>query len=447
MQKLYGERSSVKGGKAFPRLKTKWYHRCYQDTKAVGNGSASPSRMTGDKLESREDAGLGCNLLPTAWSVSRDDMEQRSYRIILEGTIIDGLDRHDVVTKLAVLFGKDAGTVEKLLSGRARPIRTGIDLDTAKKYRTIIKNAGAVVRIEQDTPVAKPPERIPEARAPEFAERGPGTECPRCGYSPMRSDDVLIVRGDCPRCGFLVRKTDLTPISTESEVRSDVELGEGVLVVYGEREPASWLRRSLAGVYSFGVFLLVYWCVLLLFIFAFFPPGDIPSLIARDFIFIAAANFPLVLSSMSMCLVLFVFPLFRNGSTPGQQAFGIRMSFLGEGELTALVVALALRVLAVGTVSFVPGILFLRVWGLFFSPLGYPLTAIVVMAGVGWAALAIHAYGTATKRGVLDVVTGSIQTEEGLLPTNPWKKALTPLSGALAFLVLVGLVLPYVFKG
>ena len=373
-------------------------------------------------------------------------MERRLYRIILEGTIADGLDRRDVVRKLSGVFRKEAGAIEKLLSGKPRTIRKGIDLDTAEKYRSILVKAGATVHIEPEPSTIKMPVPSAVPSVPEVREREPGRECPRCGYAATRPDDVLIVRGDCPRCGYLVRKTELTPISTELERRSNLEMGEEALGIYGSREPASWRRRSLAAIYSFGIFLLVYWCIVLLLILVFFPPASIPSLIARSFVSVATSNFPLVLASVSICLVLFVFPLFRHGSTPGQEVFGIRMSFQGEGELPVLIMALALRALAVGIVSFVPGMLFLRMWNFFFMPLEHPVVAMVPVAGEAWTALAIHAYGTSDRRGILDVVAGSIQAEEGLLPSSPWTKALIPLAGACGFLVLVGMVLPYLFR-
>jgi uncharacterized RDD family membrane protein YckC len=370
-------------------------------------------------------------------------MERQSYRIILEGTIKEGLERTVVVQTLSHVFGRDTGTVEKLLAGRPRLIRTQLDLETASKYRTIIERAGALCRIEPDPASVE----IPEPAAPEPTAPAPSDEkgitCPRCGYRPSRSDDVLIVRGDCPRCGLLVQKTDQI-LRTEGQQVPALESKDEPPNIYGERVPASWLRRGLAATYSLGAFLLVYWCIVLAFMVVFFPLETIPSLIARDFVPIAVANFPLVLSSASIFLVMFAYPLFKDGSTPGQQAFGIRMLFLGEGNITALMLALALRTLAAGTVSFVPGLLFQRAWRMVFTPVERPLMAMVVTAGLAWAALAAHAHRTPDKRSALDIVAGSIQTEESIMPPNPWKKALTPLAGALGFLIVVGFILPYV---
>jgi len=302
-------------------------------------------------------------------------MERQLYTLVLEGTIREGLERVVVVKDLSVVFKKETATIEKLLSGRPRPIRTELDLETASKYQKIIEKAGALCRIEPEpvsmgTITYAAPQLEPPAPPEEM-----GLSCPRCGYKPSRPDDVLIVRGDCPRCGLLVRKNDRS-LLPEGEQGLNLESTEELPSMYGEREPASGLRRGLAAVYSLGAFLLAYWGIVLAFMVVFFPLESIPSLIARNFISIAVANFSLVLSSVSMFLVMFVYPLLMDGSTPGQKAFGIRMSFLGEGNVTALMLALALRTLAAGTVSFVPGLLFERAWRMIFIPVGQPLVAI-----------------------------------------------------------------------
>lgn len=371
-------------------------------------------------------------------------METQLYRLVLEGTIREGLERPVVVKNLSVVFRQETATVEKLLSGRPRLIRTELDLETASKYQGIIEKAGALCRIEPEpVSVGTVTLAAAEVQPPPALPEDMGLSCPRCGHKPSRPDDVLVVRGDCPRCGLLARKKDRS-LLPEGERGTGPETPEEPPSIYGEREPASELRRGLAAVYSFGAFLLTYWAIVLAFMMVFFPLESIPSLIARNFISIAAANFPLVLSSVGMFLVMFVYPLFMNGSTPGQHAFGIRMLFLGEGNVTALMLALALRTLAAGTVSLVPGLLFERALGAIFIPVGRPLIAIVVMAGLAWAAVAVHAHRSPDRRSIMDIVAGSIQTEESIMPANPWKKALMPLTAAIGFLILVGLILPRV---
>lgn len=370
-------------------------------------------------------------------------MEKQLYTLVLESTIREGLELPVVVKNLSVVFRKETATVEKLLSGGPRPIRTQLDLETASKYQKIIEKAGALCRIEPEpisvgTVTFAAPEPQPPAPPEEM-----GLSCPRCGYKPSRSDDVLVVRGDCPRCGLLVRKKD-RGLLPEGEQGLDLESTEELPSIYGEREPASGLRRGLAAIYSLGAFLLVYWSIVLAFMVVFFPLESIPSLIARNFISIATANFPLVLSSVSMFLVMVIYPLFMDGSTPGQKAFGIRMSFLGEGNVTALMLGLALRTLAAGTVSLVPGLLFERAWRTIFIPVGQPLVAMIVLAALAWAAVAVHAHRTPDRRSILDIIAGSIQTEESIMPASPWKKALMPLIAAVGFLIVVALILPRV---
>lgn len=374
-------------------------------------------------------------------------MEERSYRVILEGTIKEGVDRKDVVRKLSVVFKKDEAFVEKLLSGCSKPIRTGVDAETASKYQSIIRKIGAIVRVDPE-PVTE--ELVPPGSDPRPAEASDIKEpvvCPRCGYKPSKPDDVILVRGDCPKCGILVRQTGASPVRANTDDLAADGIPEDYPNLYGEREPASWHRRGLAACYTFGVFLLVYYGIVLLFILVFFPPASVPLLMGRDFLSVALANFPLLLSAVSIFLVTFVFPLFREGSTPGQKAFNIKMLFLGEGTVSGLLLALALRSLAVGAVSYAPGLAFLRLWGLVFDePPAFRYFVVALLAALAWAGVATYSARSEDGRGVLDIIAGAIQTEEGILPSKPWFRAIPPVAIACAFLLIVGFLLPLALR-
>ncbi|MEW6138536.1 MAG: RDD family protein [Thermodesulfobacteriota bacterium] len=374
-------------------------------------------------------------------------MEERSYRVILEGTIREGVARKDVVRKLSVVFKKDEVFVERLLSGCSRPIRTGVDAETASKYQSIIRKIGAIVRVEPDPVTEELAPAGDDPRPAEASEKEEPVVCPRCGYTPSKADDVILVRGDCPRCGLIVRRTGASTVRETAEDLDDEGMPEDYPNLYGAGKPASWHRRGLAACYTFGVFLLVYFGVVLLFILVFFPPASVPLLVGRDFLSVALANFPLLLSAVSIFLVTFVFPLFREGSTPGQKAFSIRMLFLGEGTLSGLLLALALRSLAVGAVSYAPGLVFLRLWGLVFDePPESHYFVVALLAALAWAGIAMYSARSTDGRGVLDIIAGAIQTEEGILPPKPWLRAILPVGIACAFLLLVGFLLPLALR-
>ncbi|MBM3302945.1 MAG: hypothetical protein FJY85_23740, partial [Deltaproteobacteria bacterium] len=133
-------------------------------------------------------------------------VSDESYRVILEGTVREGFKRGRVVKNLAALFKKDLASVERLLSGKPRPIRTGVKRETASRYVKIIQEAGAVAWVELEAPPKAEPEVTEQpVVVPEKEPIVPDVICPRCGYQASREDDVMLVRGDCPKCGLLVR--------------------------------------------------------------------------------------------------------------------------------------------------------------------------------------------------------------------------------------------------
>ena len=96
-------------------------------------------------------------------------MAERSYKVILDGTIGGDADREEVVRKLAALFKKDVGVVERLLLAAPRQIRKGLNPAEARKYKQILERIGASVRVEPDEPV--PAEHLPPVPQPEKQER------------------------------------------------------------------------------------------------------------------------------------------------------------------------------------------------------------------------------------------------------------------------------------
>ncbi|MBI5571054.1 MAG: hypothetical protein HY914_14010 [Desulfomonile tiedjei] len=93
-------------------------------------------------------------------------MTDRSYKVILDGTIRNGVDRGEVVRKLAALFNKDVEVVEKLLLAAPRQIRKGLNAAEAQKYKQVLERIGASVRVERDdldrpglTPAVPQPEK------------------------------------------------------------------------------------------------------------------------------------------------------------------------------------------------------------------------------------------------------------------------------------------------
>ncbi|OOZ37740.1 hypothetical protein [Solemya velesiana gill symbiont] len=70
------------------------------------------------------------------------------FDIYFSGQIIEGNDPDQVKQKIAQMFKADAAQVERMFSGKPIRIKSGVDQDTAIKYRGAFKNAGALIDIK-----------------------------------------------------------------------------------------------------------------------------------------------------------------------------------------------------------------------------------------------------------------------------------------------------------
>ncbi len=412
-------------------------------------------------------------------------MKARSYRIVLEPDLKEGLDRSRVVNKLAALFKRNEVVVEKLLASSPRIIRKGLELDTAQKYVRLIRGAGAAARIEQEEasePQAEPgPEPVadsgevaveketqPEpviqpsaaearrhnerARAKAEIEPKPtselpyahvgGNTCPRCGYEATGDDDVLMVRGDCPRCGLLVNKDlGIGRVSGSRDEPSVIAYYEGTI-------PASWERRGLASIYTFSLFLAIYAALTLMFILVFAPLDSTGGYIGKRFLASAFDAFPVFSTTLIVLGLCLAVPFFNGGRSWAQAKFEINLLYTEEAQAGGLLLSLVFRVAAVLMLSFLPGMVVLwlgRSFSYFESDWAGNMVT-VVSAALGWAASWIYLLRRPDKRSILDLATGTIQIEETLLPDEARRQALVPFAAAAGFWILVGWVFPLIFK-
>lgn len=74
-------------------------------------------------------------------------MSDQQFDIIFRGDIVLGHQLADVKAKLQQLFKADAAKVEALFSGRPVPLKRGLDLASAEKYKEALLKAGAQVNI------------------------------------------------------------------------------------------------------------------------------------------------------------------------------------------------------------------------------------------------------------------------------------------------------------
>ncbi|MES2676026.1 MAG: hypothetical protein V4660_17440 [Pseudomonadota bacterium] len=94
-------------------------------------------------------------------------MSEQQYDIIFRGDIVLGHQLADVKLRLQHLFKADAAKVDSLFSGRPVPLKRGLDLSSAQKYREALINAGVQIELvaSVDASATAPVIIKPEARA------------------------------------------------------------------------------------------------------------------------------------------------------------------------------------------------------------------------------------------------------------------------------------------
>ncbi|AFM26630.1 hypothetical protein [Desulfomonile tiedjei] len=417
-------------------------------------------------------------------------MESYRYEIILESAIQEGLERSQVVKKLAALFKRDEPAIDKLLTLCPRIIRKDVDRETARKYVMLIKAAGGTARIRMEKSAETPAHTdspvqadraLPENRsgqpvqtdspAPEpandtplkgsvFAYASSGSDdpaqsdsvvektaesgkishlsCPRCGYSAEREDDVMFVRGDCPRCGLLVRK------ELAHAIQEDDEQEEREIDLYEAKMPATWERRALASLYHFSLFLAAHAGFTLLCIFLFAPLESVGDYIFRNFLRTGLEAFPLFSAVAFILAACIGVPLINGGRTWAQSKFEISLLYTDEAQTGGLYFSLIFRAAAICAISFVPG-LFVGWVAQSMNWLRHEIIWFIIMtvcAALSWGAACYYALKRPDKRSLLDLAAGTIQVEETVLPDKARMMAFGLFAAATGFWIVLGILLP-----
>jgi len=372
-------------------------------------------------------------------------LANKTYKVILAGSIRTGFDRDAVLKNLARLFNRSPDLIEKLLAGEPRVIRRGLDFTTAEKYQETLRQAGAISHIEpEEQPSSEVHEQVGRAQYGPQPAVAHELVCPRCGYEPTSDEDVLVIRGDCPRCGLLVKRDARSLISDDSESIPKADASE----VYGEREPATWKRRILASMHTLTIFLTAYLLFFFIFVILVLPPDQIFRTVAREFLSTVLAAFPMVIMSLTVFVVSFVLPLVTGGRSWGQQLTDIGVLYAGETRMGGLQLALALRAGAILMVSLIPGLVAIHVgrWlGLAVGP--WATNTVMFVAGViGWTLSWIYELSRKDRRGLLDLVGDTIQVEEQPLTPDAVQKAVLPLVSIVALWLVFIIILPRMFR-
>ncbi|UCD80366.1 MAG: DUF4870 domain-containing protein [Desulfobacterales bacterium] len=99
--------------------------------------------------------------------------EDRQYKIVFYGRILEGLDVGEVKKRLAALLKADSKKIDRLFTEAPITIKKDIDYPTASKFKEQMRAAGAVCEIERtagETAEVKPPPLVSRSQPPVSAD-------------------------------------------------------------------------------------------------------------------------------------------------------------------------------------------------------------------------------------------------------------------------------------
>ncbi|GEM_PF-2015863 len=376
-------------------------------------------------------------------------MKDQLFRIILKGTVREGYDLESVLENLARLFQRDKEKIRGLLTGSPISIGAAVDEVKARKYKLAIEKSGAACSIAPVPQEAKPGKPAGAAEGVEGQTlEAPGTTCPKCGYAPSRATDLSIVQGECPKCGHVAGKAGGPAKAGESAAPDFTDTV--TLMVDGvaqDRPLASWGRRMLATAHTFSLFIIVYSVLLVTVVLLLAPRDYVLRMLFREFIFTAMNLYPAVITVLSMIMVCTIVPLLNEGRTLGQSIVGIDLLDVQGDRPGDMYLSLTLRTVAVGFLTFLPGLLLNWIGSNLGLVGSYWETVLLMvgMAGVSWFVSGIVSLASTEGRGLVDLCSRTIQTHQGSLTQNTVLTALAPFVAVLTLFLVFGFVVPFLW--
>ncbi len=112
-------------------------------------------------------------------------MTEKKFNVVTLGKVGTGLDQLQVQDSVRELCKYTDATLAKVFSGQMFCIKSGLDLETAKRYKSALENTGLVCEIipqrREAEPVAQPAKQVSSFKCPKcgFAQQQ-GTSCVSC---------------------------------------------------------------------------------------------------------------------------------------------------------------------------------------------------------------------------------------------------------------------------
>jgi hypothetical protein len=197
-------------------------------------------------------------------------MSEKLFRITTRGELAYGFEQEETRENLQKLCKFDDATLNRLFSGKPFILKNRLPLATARKYKDILDQTGAVCLIEE-IPVVAP---IPiKAEVPaSFAcpkcqqQQSPGLTCESCGivfakYQQMQERKVALERGEIPA-------------ENRSATVSDLQVDDGVMdrlfAYFAAHQEKAFLLKAFA-VIALIIFIREYLSGLITLFIILFP--------------------------------------------------------------------------------------------------------------------------------------------------------------------------------
>ncbi|MCU7915863.1 MAG: hypothetical protein KZQ65_08175 [Candidatus Thiodiazotropha sp. (ex Gloverina cf. vestifex)] len=116
-----------------------------------------------------------------------------NYDVYFSGACLKKADPAEVKRKIGAMFKLEGEKLERLFSGKPVPIKRGVDMDQAVKFRVAFRDAGALVDIVPEGQPAPTPSPAPTTRP---AAPTPATD--RTESAPSTSSGLTLAEGPLP---------------------------------------------------------------------------------------------------------------------------------------------------------------------------------------------------------------------------------------------------------
>lgn len=125
-------------------------------------------------------------------------MSLETYDVYFSGTLLKTTDPVEVKRKIGAMFKLEGDKLERLFSGKPIPIKRGIDMDQAIRFRVAFRDAGALVDIVPSGQPAPDPAARPVPKPRPAAPLAPAPQKPTPSETTPNSSGLSLADGPLP---------------------------------------------------------------------------------------------------------------------------------------------------------------------------------------------------------------------------------------------------------